>query len=146
MIVSGTEWYGRMLAPGQAEGEVLVLTEPLSFWGGFDAASGTIIDRRHPQCGISLAARIVALPASRGSSTSTSVLAEAIRLGTAPAAIILCRPDVIIALAPLVTRELYRRECPVVCLAPKDYAELRTGIQLRVRAENARAWLRLCFA
>ena len=38
----------RALLPGVATGEVLVLTEPLSMWGGLDPATGEVIDRRHP--------------------------------------------------------------------------------------------------
>ena len=37
------------LVPGSAAGPVLRLDEPLSFWGGLDSATGTIIDRLHPQ-------------------------------------------------------------------------------------------------
>jgi predicted aconitase len=37
------------LVPGAASGPILRLDEPLSFWGGLDSATGTIIDRLHPQ-------------------------------------------------------------------------------------------------
>ena len=39
------------LVPGAASGPILRLDEPLSFWGGLDSATGTIIDRLHPQRG-----------------------------------------------------------------------------------------------
>ena len=38
-----------VLNPGQCRARALVLDEPLSFWGGFDPADGTIVDRHHPQ-------------------------------------------------------------------------------------------------
>ena len=44
-----------MLIAGEARGTVLALDEPLSFWGGFDAETGTVIDRAHP-CSTRLAA------------------------------------------------------------------------------------------
>ena len=69
----------RMLIAGEARGTVLALDEPLSFWGGFDAETGTVIDRAHPQVGASLAGRVVVMPFGRGSSSGSSVLAEAIR-------------------------------------------------------------------
>ena len=59
---------GDWLLPGTLQGSVLRLDEPLSFWGGFDAPSGTIIDRSHPQCGTALTGKVVAMPGSRGSS------------------------------------------------------------------------------
>ena len=43
--------------PHQLVGELLVLDEPLSFWGGFDPVAGEVIDCAHPQCGESLADR-----------------------------------------------------------------------------------------
>ncbi len=46
-----TEVKGRCLAEGIAEGPVVILTAPLSFWGGFDVATGRVIDRSHPQFG-----------------------------------------------------------------------------------------------
>jgi predicted aconitase with swiveling domain len=42
------------------------------------------------------------------------VLAEAVRAGTAPAAIVLRDPDPIVALGAIVARELYGTQVPVV--------------------------------
>ena len=105
---------GRPLAPGEGRGPALVLSAPLSFWGGVDALTGRIIEARHPQHGATVTGRVVMLPASRGSSSSSSVLAEAIRLRTAPAAIVLGEPDLILPLGALVAAELYGMVCPVV--------------------------------
>ncbi len=104
----------RTLVAGSGEGEALVLDEPLSFWGGVDPATGRVIDPRHPQVGSNVAGRVLVMPAGRGSSSSSSVLAEAIRAGTAPAAIVLLEPDPIIALGAIVARELYGATMPVV--------------------------------
>lgn len=116
----------RPLLPGEARGAVLVLDAPLSMWGGLDPETGELIDRRHPQAGATLTGRIVVMPSGRGSSSSSSVLAEAIRLGTAPAAIVLRHPDDIILLGALVARELYGLVCPVVVADREDYEALRT--------------------
>lgn len=104
----------RALTPGTATGAPLRLVEPLSFWGGFDAETGAIIDVRHPQHGAVLSGRVLLMPAGRGSSSGSALLAEALRLGTAPVAIVLGRVDGIIALGAVVGEELYGRRCPVV--------------------------------
>jgi len=117
----------RFLLPGEARGEVVVLDEPLSMWGGFDPATGEVIDRHHPQAGMNLTGRVIVMPSGRGSSSSSTVLAEAIRLGTAPAAIVLRQPDDIILLGALVAKELYGMVCPVAVADGVDYEELRTG-------------------
>jgi predicted aconitase with swiveling domain len=108
---------GRTLVAGHATGTALVLDEPLSFWGGLDPATGALIDTHHPQLGANLAGRVLVMPSGRGSSSSSYVLAEAIRAGTAPAAIILREPDGIVALGSIVARELYGAATPVVVLS-----------------------------
>jgi predicted aconitase with swiveling domain len=98
-----------------------MLDEPLSFWGGFDPETGRITDPRHPQRGTVLTGRVVVMPSGRGSSSSSAVLAEAVRIGTAPAAIVLYEPDPIVVLGAVVASELYGRTVPIV-LAPPGLA------------------------
>jgi predicted aconitase with swiveling domain len=129
----------RVLAAGSARGEAIVLDQPLSFWGGVDPASGTVIDRRHPQAGASVGGRVVVMPFGRGSSSSSTVLAEAIRLGSAPAAIVLLEPDPILALGAAVAHELYGRSLPVVVLPSDDYERIRTGDIVTVDAGEDRS-------
>jgi predicted aconitase with swiveling domain len=102
------------LTAGRALAAALVLDEPLSFWGGVDPSTGTIVDRHHPQLGATIAGRVLVMPSGRGSSSSSSVLAEALRAGTGPAAILLRRHDGILVLGALVARELYGIEVPVI--------------------------------
>src|SRR5206468_4632379 len=119
----------RVLDDGTAEGLALVLDEPLSFWGGVDPASGEIVDARHPQRGALLAGRVLVMPAVRGSSSSSSVLAEAVRAGHAPAAILLGEVDLILAVGAAVAEELYGVRVPVLVLSPGDLASIRDGQQ-----------------
>jgi hypothetical protein len=114
---------GEVVVAGTAAGRLLVSPAPLSFWGGYDAATGEVIDRRHPLSGQRLAGRIVALPWTRGSSTTTAVLLEAVRLQQAPAAIVLPKVDSFIALASIVAGELYGRAFPVIVLSSAALAE-----------------------
>jgi len=104
----------RVLVDGVARGELLRLTEPLSLWGGLDPETGLIIDRSHPQCGRSMAGAIVSMPHGRGSSSSSSVLAEALRIGTGPAGFVLEIPDSILVIGSLVAQHLYGMTCPIV--------------------------------
>jgi hypothetical protein len=120
------ELIGRAVHPGEATGEPLVLDAPLSFWGGTDH-HGTIVDEHHPQCGARLTGRVVVLPTARGSSSSSSVLAEQIRASTAPAALVLTKPDAILMLGAWVAAELYGRRLPIVVLAEPEYRALCRG-------------------
>lgn len=115
---------GRAVVAGAAQGDLLVSGEALSLWGGYDARSGEIIDRRHPLSGQVASGKILALPASRGSSTTTAVLLEALRNGSAPAALITRGVDSFFALASLVAEELYGSGLPVVALTAEDFHKL----------------------
>ena len=95
---------------------VLAFDVALSFWGGFDVGTGCIVDRSHPGHGLALTGKILCLPSGRGSSSSSSVLAEAIRRQTAPVAIVLAEEDPVIVTGALVAQLLYELVCPVVCL------------------------------
>jgi uncharacterized protein len=105
----------RVLVGGHAVGELMRLTEPLSLWGGLDPESGRIVDQNHPQLGQRITGTIVAMPHGRGSSSSSSVLAEALRLGTGPAGFVLETPDSILVIGSLVANRLYGTDCPIVC-------------------------------
>ncbi|MCZ4288258.1 aconitase X swivel domain-containing protein [Hoeflea alexandrii] len=125
----------RSLVHGKAEGTCLKLDDPLSFWGGFDSASGKVIDRFHPQHGACLSGKMLFMERGRGSSSGASVLAEAIRLGTAPAAIILIDEDAIIATGALVAQMLYGIDCPVIALRDRhEWQRLSALPRLSVEA------------
>ena len=133
---------GRTLVSGRASGLALVLDEALSFWGGIDADTGALIDTHHPQHGASVAGRILIMPSGRGSSSSSYVLAEAIRAGTAPAAVVLREPDGIVALGAIVARELYGTLVPVVVLDAGAYDAIGDGEAIEVEANDGGATVR----
>ena len=127
---------GWTIVTGEAAGRSLVSDQPLSFWGGYDQHTGEIIDRRHPLSGQIAAGRVLVIPASRGSSTTTAVLLEAIRAGTAPAAILTTGPDHFFALASIVADEMYGKPIPVVALNDADFAGLQSDHWLEIRADG----------
>ena len=121
---------GKAYVDGSAQGRLLVSSDPLSFWGGYDATNGEIIDRRHPlsgQCGTDT---IMAIPATRGSSTTSAVLLEAIRNNTAPAAFLITEPDTFLVLTAVVAEEMYQKTVPIVEISEADFAQLTTGVSV----------------
>ena len=132
---------GRTLSPGVGRGDTLTLREPLSFWGGFDVTTGAVIDTHHAQRCALLTDRVLFMARGRGSSSSASVLAEAIRLGTAPAAIVLAEPDLVIALGAAMAAELYGLHMPVV-VAPDLVHMVEDGTLMEVEATHDEALLR----
>ena len=113
----------KVLVDGSAVAEVLRLDEPLSFWGGVDPHTGDVIEKRHPQFGESVAGKLVSMPAGRGSSSASSVLAEVLRRGCGPVGIVLEEGDGILVAGALVAQELYDVQCPIVV----SNVPMRTG-------------------
>jgi predicted aconitase with swiveling domain len=130
------ELQGRALVSGEAAGPALVLEAPLSLWGGMDPHTGRLSDHHHPQLGATLTGQILVMPSGRGSSSSSSVLAESIRLGTAPLAILLADPDEILVLGALVAEYLYQRTCPIVLLPDGTPHTIATGDPLEVHGNR----------
>ena len=132
--MSGRAFEAVTLVPGAAIGPMLRLDEPLSFWGGLDPATGTIIDRWHPQRGACVAGRILMMPGGRGSSSGSATLAEALRLGNGPAAILMLERDAIVVVGAMVAAELYGLACPVVLADGRDWEALAASARLAVQA------------
>ncbi|RWH31050.1 DUF126 domain-containing protein [Mesorhizobium sp.] len=96
-----------ILVRGKAgKGEALVLTAPISFWGGVDPKTGRIADVRHPQHGEVISGRVLFLPGTIGSSSASAVLMELVHNGRGPAALVLHEPDAILLLGLIVAREM----------------------------------------
>ncbi|GAB3633610.1 aconitase X swivel domain-containing protein [Microbacterium sp. 22179] len=112
-----------VLLEGRGTGPLLRLQAPLSFWGGV-GHDGTVVDVHHPDRGRSLSGVVLAMDAGRGSSSSSSVLAELIRAGVGPCAILLASRDAIVVTGALVAAELYDVRVPVVLVPPAAQAGL----------------------
>lgn len=124
-----------LVAGESGEGAALVLSAPISFWGGVDAKSGRIADVRHPQCGESIAGRVLFLPGTIGSSSASAVLMELVHSGHAPAALVLHEPDAILLLGLIVAREM-GWPTPVAVKLARDRFEAFRGQRLRVGVDG----------
>lgn len=124
------------LNPGFASGKPVFFDDPLSFWGGFDAERGMVIDKQHPQYGVVITGKILVMPGSRGSAGTPGVLAEALRLKTGPLGIILDKPDINVTTGALVVSELYDQHCPVVALDQDAFAQLRMAITIVIKQDG----------
>jgi predicted aconitase with swiveling domain len=131
------ELQARVLIDGSAKGRALVLSGPLSLWGGLDPKDGRIIDPRHAEHGAVVTDRVLVLPYGRGSSSASSILLEAVRLGTGPAAILTREIDGILALGAAVAREMYGACPPVLVLETAEYDQLIDGALVEIEAGGA---------
>jgi predicted aconitase with swiveling domain len=124
-----------LIAGAEAGGQALVLTRPISFWGGVDPRTGRIADPRHPEAGAGVAGRVLFLPGTIGSSSASAVLLELVRAGLAPAAIVLHEPDAILLLGLIVAREMGWRHPPAIRLNRERHKAFN-GLYVEVRSDG----------
>lgn len=118
---------GTWLVEGSIDGVALQLDEPLSFWGGFDANTGRVIDRAHPQVGAHVTGKVLVMPGSRGSSGTPGVLGDALRQGTGPSAMIITKADINLVAGVLAAKELYGTKCPILLVDDDVFVSLNDG-------------------
>ena len=124
---------GNTVVSGHVQGKALVSDEPLSFWGGYDQNTGKIIDQRHPLAGQEVGGNILAIPFSRGSTTTAAILLEAVQTGKSPLAILTVGVDKFFALASIVADELFGKLVPIVSLNKSDFAMLRNNQWIEIQ-------------
>lgn len=96
---------GRRVVGGVAEGEAFVTRETVSGWGGIDARTGAITERRHEKSGESFAGKVLVFPGAKGSSGWSHYFHMTRRLGAAPAAMLFTVVTTKVALGAVVTRK-----------------------------------------
>ncbi|MGH8290419.1 MAG: aconitase X swivel domain-containing protein [Steroidobacteraceae bacterium] len=126
-----------VIVPGRPEEDIeraaaLVLTEPISFWGGVSPVSGVLTDPRSRNHNRSISGAALFIRELRGSSSGSSVLLELIYRGLAPAAIILDSPDAILALGVIVGREMGWKSPPILRLAAAEQELISDGARVSI--------------
>jgi len=124
--------FGKGVVAGVSEGFAVVSSESFGFVGGLDAQTGKIIYSRSKLFGESVKGKVFVYPCGRGSTTTSSVLLEAIRCSNAPCAIISVEVEPMVALGVLVAQELYNKTVPILTVSEDVFHLLRTGDYLLV--------------
>ena len=124
MTTAAHTWQADVLFDGRAEGIVLRLDKPISFWGGVNPNTSEITLAGHPQCGVKIAGAILVIPQLIGSSSSSAVMLELLYSNVAPRALILGGRDAILPVGVLVAQQMDWQTIPVVAL---DDLPFQTG-------------------
>ena len=131
-----------LISAGDADAELLPLSEPVSFWGGVDFATGEITDRAHPNCGTSMANKIVLVPSTKGSTAGPGALLEFLNSDFAPAAIMTCGPDLVVGLSARMNAKRGKRQIPIGFLNETDFQTLSASVtSVSARIKNGRLTL-----
>jgi len=120
---------GRKISTGNASGEALVTKMGISFFGGVDPETGKVVEKGHELEGQSIAGRVLVFPTGKGSTVGSYTLYRLKKAGLAPAAIVNAEAETITAVGCIIS------DIPCVDQIPID--QLKTGMQIRVDADNA---------
>ncbi len=115
---------GRIIYKGKAEGEALVTSMPISFYGGVDPNTGVVIEKGHELNGVSIKGKVLVFPQGKGSTVGSYTLYRLKKNGVAPAAMINKETETIVAVGAIIS------EIPFVDKI--DVSKIKTGNKVNV--------------
>ena len=115
---------GRIIYKGKAEGEALVTSMPISFYGGVDPNTGVVMEKGHELNGVSVKGKILVFPQGKGSTVGSYTLYRLKKNGVAPAAMINKETETIVAVGAIIS------EIPFVDKV--DVSKFKTGDKVAI--------------
>ena len=115
---------GRAIFEGHAEGEALVSSSPMSFYGGVDPESGEVVERGHELEGRTVKGKVLVFPNGKGSTVGSYVLYRLAKNGAAPLAIVNSKCETIVAVGAIISE--------IPCVDMIDISRIKTGAKVRV--------------
>ena len=77
-------FHGRKISPGSAEGEALVTSMGISFYGGIDPETGQVVEKGHALEGQSIGGKVLVFPTGKGSTVGSYTLYRLKKAGKGP--------------------------------------------------------------
>ncbi|MDY6866236.1 MAG: DUF126 domain-containing protein [Halobacteriota archaeon] len=119
---------GRCISPGKVEGEAIVSSEPIGFYGGIDAKTGIVIEKGHELEGKSVSDKILMFSCGKGSTVGSYVIYGLKTNGVGPKAIINKETETIVATGVILAG--------IPCVDGIDIEEFKTGDMVAVDADE----------
>jgi predicted aconitase with swiveling domain len=117
---------GRIIYKGKSQGQALVTTQPISFYGGVDPNTGVVIEKGHELQGQSVKDKILVFPTGKGSTVGSYTIYRMKKNATAPAGIINKECETVIAVGAIISE--------IPCIDKVDISKIKTGD--KVELEN----------
>lgn len=119
---------GRIIYKGKAQGEALVTSMPISFYGGVDPNTGIIIEKGHELNGQTIKDKILVFPQGKGSTVGSYTLYRMKKNGVAPAAMINKETETIVAVGAIIS------EIPFIDKI--DINRIKTGNKINIENDT----------
>jgi len=94
--------HGRCIYSGSVQGETLVTSQAISFFGGIDPDTGIVVERGHELEGQSIADKVLVFPTGKGSTVGSYTLYRLKHNGIAPLAILNAECETITAVGCII--------------------------------------------
>lgn len=121
---------GRKICKGKAEGEALVTTQGISFFGGVDPANGIVTEKGHELEGKSIKGKVLVFPQGKGSTVGSYALYRMKKQGTAPIALVNKECETIVAVGAIISE--------IPCVDKIDISQIKNGQKVKVDGDNAK--------
>ena len=119
---------GRKIYPGLVEGEALVTSMGISFFGGVDPDTGIVVEKGHQLEGQSIGGKVLVFPTGKGSTVGSYTLYRLKMNGKAPAAIVNTQCETITAVGCIIAE--------IPCVDQIPIGQLQTGAILKIDGER----------
>jgi predicted aconitase with swiveling domain len=119
---------GRTISRGKAEGEALVTSMPISFYGGVDPNTGAVIEKGHELQGKSIKGKILVFPTGKGSTVGSYTLYRMKKNGTAPAGMINMECETVVAVGAIISE--------IPCADKIEISKIKTGDKINLENGN----------
>ena len=121
---------GRAIYKGKVEGQALVTSMGISFFGGVDPESGVVVEKGHELEGQSISGKVLVFPTGKGSTVGSYTLYRLKFNGAAPVAIVNAECETITAVGCIIA------EIPCVDRIPIE--QLSSGQRVIVDGDKGR--------
>jgi len=115
---------GRVICAGRAEGEALVSSSPISFYGGVDPDTGVVVERGHELEGMCVKGKVLVFPNGQGSTVGSYILYRLRKIGAAPSAIVNEKCETIIAVGAIIAG--------IPCVDKVEITKIKQGSRVTV--------------
>jgi hypothetical protein len=115
---------GRSIYSGSAQGEALITSQAISFFGGVDPETGVVVERGHELEGQCISGRVLVFPTGKGSTVGSYTLYRLKCNGHAPLAILNVECETITAVGCIIAE--------IVCVDQLPIGEILTGCVVKI--------------
>lgn len=119
---------GRKIYQGKTQGEALVTTMGISFFGGVDPETGVVVEKDHQLEGQSISGKVLVFPTGKGSTVGSYTLYRMKHAGKAPLAIVNVECETITAVGCIISE--------IPCVDQIELEQIKTGDKILVDGDE----------